>query len=78
MEQILTDTTFFEMYKQLPQDLKIAVKTFMEVLAKNYKSEYLNNEPKKTEREFGIGKGIVEYMSPDFDEPLDDMKEYMF
>jgi len=25
----------------------------------------------------GLGKGSVLYMSPDFDEPLDEMKEYM-
>ncbi len=31
----------------------------------------------KKKREFGIGKGIVKNMSADFDEPLDDLKEYM-
>lgn len=25
----------------------------------------------------GLGKGSILYMSPDFDEPLDDMKDYM-
>jgi antitoxin (DNA-binding transcriptional repressor) of toxin-antitoxin stability system len=25
----------------------------------------------------GLGKGSILYMSPDFDEPLEDMKEYM-
>ena len=25
----------------------------------------------------GLGKGSVLYMAPDFDEPLEDMKEYM-
>lgn len=25
----------------------------------------------------GLGKGSIIYMSPDFDEPLDEMKEYM-
>jgi len=32
-------------------------------------------EPKK--RKFGSMKGVVTYMSPDFDEPLEDFKEYM-
>jgi hypothetical protein len=27
--------------------------------------------------EFGFGKGMVKYISPDFDEPLDDLKDYM-
>ncbi len=25
----------------------------------------------------GFGKGMVTYISPDFDEPLDDLKDYM-
>jgi hypothetical protein len=28
-------------------------------------------------RMFGAGKGMVLYMSPDFNEPLDDRKDYM-
>lgn len=28
-------------------------------------------------RVFGVGKGLVLYMSPDFNEPLDDLKDYM-
>ncbi len=31
----------------------------------------------KKKRVFGIGKGIVKNMSVDFDEPLDDLKDYM-
>lgn len=31
----------------------------------------------KKERTFGVGKGIVLYMSPDFNEPLEDLKDYM-
>ena len=25
----------------------------------------------------GLGKGMITYIAPDFDEPLDDMKDYM-
>ncbi|HEV8540976.1 MAG TPA: type II toxin-antitoxin system Phd/YefM family antitoxin [Verrucomicrobiae bacterium] len=32
---------------------------------------------KKTKRKFGCGKGLITYISPDFDAPLDDFKEYM-
>jgi Protein of unknown function (DUF2281) len=31
----------------------------------------------KPKRIFGIGKGSITYMSADFDEPLDDLKDYM-
>ncbi len=38
------------------------------------------NEGKKTtleKRKFGSMKGFVKYMAPDFDEPLEDFKDYM-
>ena len=35
-------------------------------------------EPKpKLRPQFGSGKGLILYMAPDFDEPLEDFKEYM-
>ena len=37
-------------------------------------------EPAQKERphpKFGSGKGLLLYMAPDFDEPLEDFKEYM-
>jgi hypothetical protein len=36
------------------------------------------SEDKPKDRQFGIGKGIVTYISPDFDEPVDEqLKDYM-
>lgn len=49
------------------------------VLKKIYslkKQSDLNNEDKPV-RQFGFGKGTFTYISDDFDEPLDDFKEYM-
>ena len=34
--------------------------------------------PRKRLREPGFAKGMVTYVADDFDEPLDDMKEYMY
>lgn len=31
----------------------------------------------KPNRQFGFAKGIVTYMADDFDEPLEEMKDYM-
>lgn len=31
----------------------------------------------KPRAKFGSGKGLILYMAPDFDAPLDDFKEYM-
>lgn len=32
---------------------------------------------KKPKRKLGSGKGLVAYIAPDFDEPLEDFAEYM-
>lgn len=34
-------------------------------------------EQPKQKRQFGSAKGILKYMSPDFNEPLDELKDYM-
>ncbi len=36
-----------------------------------------NNGEKKKDREFGSMKGLVAHISDDFDEPLEDFKDYM-
>jgi hypothetical protein len=33
--------------------------------------------PKKAQRKLGWGKGLVRYVAPEFDEPLEDFAEYM-
>jgi prevent-host-death family protein len=33
--------------------------------------------PKELKRKLGWGKGLVTYIAPDFDEPLEDLAEYM-
>jgi prevent-host-death family protein len=33
--------------------------------------------PKETKRKLGSGKGLVTYIAPDFDGPLEDLAEYM-
>jgi prevent-host-death family protein len=33
--------------------------------------------PKKLKRKLGSGKGLVTYVAPDFDEPLEELAEYM-
>ena len=40
--------------------------------------ELKHDEPAKTTRPGpGVCKGMITYMAPDFDAPLEDMKEYM-
>lgn len=54
----------------LPEDLKKEVANFLEFLVEK------NEEKKKRTPKFGSSKGFFK-MSSDFDEPLDDFKEYM-
>lgn len=39
-------------------------------------TQKIEPEP-KMKMEFGFGKGMVKYMSTDFNEPLEDLKDYM-
>lgn len=56
----------------LPQSLRQEVYDFVEFL----KTKGNKNFKKKKTREFGLLKGKIT-LSEDFDEPLDDFKEYM-
>ncbi len=62
-----------ETIASLPEESRNEVKDFAEFL--------LKKKGKKTTRKkvpkFGSGKHLIKWISPDFDEPLDDFKEYM-
>jgi hypothetical protein len=55
----------------LPENLKKEVVDFLEFLVEKDKKDKKRKSPK-----FGSYKGFFKMM-PDFDEPLDDFKEYM-
>jgi len=43
-----------------------------------FPTDFVAEQPKEhSKRVFGLGKGLVLYMSPDFNEPLEDLKDYM-
>ena len=67
MDQIQLHTKL----KQLPSDLKSEVNDFIDFLLSKREKEIEKKTPK-----FGCAKGQI-YISPDFDEPLDDFKEYV-
>ncbi len=54
----------------LSKDLKSEVNDFVDFLLSKNKKEKKNKQPK-----FGCAKGEI-YISPDFDEPLEDFKDY--
>jgi len=55
----------------LPPNLKSEVNDFVDFLLNKRRKEIKKKKPK-----FGCAQGKI-YMSPDFDEPLDDFKDYM-
>jgi hypothetical protein len=55
----------------LPTDLKSEVNDFVDFLISKKKKKSMVKKPI-----FGCAKGEI-YISPDFDEPLEDFKEYM-
>ncbi len=67
----MTDTQLYNQISALPTDLKKEVSDFVEFLKQKSKgSEHIK------ERKFGYAKDFFK-MSSDFDEPLEDFKDYM-
>lgn len=65
----MTDAELYKQILSLPPDLKIEV---LELIA----SLKLKASLKPKDRQFGCAKGLIE-MKPDFDEPLENIREYM-
>jgi hypothetical protein len=69
----MTNTTLKLEINSLPKELRAEVADFVEFLKRKSKSK---TKPKLKAREFGYAKGKIT-LSSDFDEPLDDFKDYM-
>ena len=67
----MDNITLYSKLATLPDDLKAEVSDFVDFLATKRKKTQKKKKPR-----FGSGKGMF-VMKPDFDEPLDDFKEYM-
>jgi hypothetical protein len=59
-----------------PVDLPPNSEVTVDVIASNPVGEPVKSL-RYPKRKFGMGKGTVLYMSPDFDKPLEDFKDYM-
>ena len=66
---IMTDAELYEQIMSLPPDLRKEASDFIASL----KIRSMNR-PK--ERQLGCAKGLIS-IAPDFDEPLEDFKDYM-
>jgi Protein of unknown function (DUF2281) len=65
----MTDAELYEQILSLPPNLKKEVSKFIASLK-------LRANLKAKKRQFGCAKGLIE-MRPDFDQPLEDFREYM-
>lgn len=70
----MAEEELFEKIKALPPDLKQEVASYVDYVWE--KRAGLKPYATGAQRSFGLLKGRM-WMSPDFDEPLDDLKEYM-
>jgi len=68
----MTEKLILSQLYQLPEHLKKEVLHYIAFLTK----EYVNQTQKPKKRTFGSAKGKYQ-LTPDFDAPLDDFKEYM-
>jgi hypothetical protein len=64
-------THLYTKISSLPNDIKSEINDFIDFLLKKRKKEIKKKKPK-----FGCAKGQI-YMSPDFDEPLEDFNPYI-
>jgi hypothetical protein len=67
----MTDLQLYTQISSLPADLKKEVSDFVEFLKQKAKPK-----ARLKKRQLGAAKGLI-LMSPDFDEPLEDFKDYM-
>ena len=67
----MTDNIIISKIKSMPESLKLEALHYIEYLISSSGKEVEQQSPK-----FGSAKGMYK-MSPDFDAPLDDFKEYM-
>lgn len=72
----LTDEQIITLLEQLPETRRARVINRFAV-ARNAPAEPESAAPQKSQPLFGYAKEAILYIAPDFDEPLDDFKEYM-
>jgi len=70
----MTEQLIISQLQRLPEHLKVEVLHYVEFLKKQYEKEDKAKQSKKPV--FGSAKGKYK-LAEDFNEPLDDFKEYM-
>lgn len=71
----MSSETVIKLFQNLPLEFQKEVIHFMEFLSFKVKKTTVGPKQQKASL-FGHAKGKI-YVAPDFDEPLDDFKDYM-
>jgi hypothetical protein len=66
-----------EKLKTLPAELLVEVDDFIDFLKIKHNISSTENKVEEPKSLYGSAKGLITYISDDFNEPLDDFKEYM-
>ena len=75
---MMTDTEILQTLTQMPESLKQEVLHYAKYLIENYSESQAGEEQPRKKRRAGILKGtFVLPLADDFNEPLEDFKEYM-
>ena len=71
--KIVDNLLLYKKFASLPENFKKQVADFIDLLTSKDKKE----KSKDNKAKFGSAKGMFT-LKPDFDEPLEDFKEYMY
>ena len=69
--------TLVKKIQLLSEDQKLKLESYINGLLSDKADQNISNNNFKVEKGFGGGKGLIAYMSDDFDAPLEDFKDYM-
>jgi mRNA-degrading endonuclease RelE of RelBE toxin-antitoxin system len=73
---MMIETAILKNIEKLPESVKQAVLDYIEFLVNRYAEEAPKTEKAAKRGGLGIWKGKI-WISDDFDEPLEDLKDYM-
>lgn len=73
--KVMENISIYSKFNALPDNLKRQVIDYIEFLSEKKRENKKVSKPKKPK--FGSCKGMFE-MAQDFDEPLEDFKDYMY
>jgi hypothetical protein len=78
LEQTSIDVELLQLLSTMPEDIKIEILHYAKYLADNYIKKITKENPPQKKRRSGILQGTFVLPLPDdFDEPLEEFKEYM-